>query len=85
MDAVLYYLAESLLRSVPGTHWAIHRAADGGPHFAAGQAVLVGFGAPTDLEMIVRTLVGKALNDPADAAVLQRQFDIESKLAAGQG
>jgi hypothetical protein len=81
MDAVLYYLAESLIRAVPGAHWAIYRAPDGGPHFANGQAVLMGLGTPIDLEMVVRTLAGKAMSDPADASQLQRQFDTDVAMA----
>lgn len=76
MDAVLYYLAECLMRAAPGAHWAVYRAPDGGPHFTNGQAVLMGFGTPIDLGMHVETLGGKARSDPADASQLQRQFDV---------
>jgi hypothetical protein len=76
MDATLYYLGESLIQAVPGAHWAIYRSVDGGPAYANGQAVVVGFGTPIDLEMYVRTLVGRAMADPTDASALQQQFDI---------
>jgi hypothetical protein len=74
MDAILYYLGEALIRAVPGAHWAIYRSPDGRPTYHSGQAVIIGFGPPMDLEMYVRTLVAMASAGYADA--LQQKFDL---------
>ncbi|RZU75963.1 hypothetical protein EV384_4544 [Micromonospora kangleipakensis] len=74
MDAILYYLGEALIRAVPGAHWAIYRSPDGSPTYHSGQAVIIGFGPPMDLEMYVHTLVAMANAGYADA--LQQKFDL---------
>jgi hypothetical protein len=88
MDALRYYLAECLLRSVPGARWEVgHRPIKN--WISENQPVLTGFTAPVDLELPMTTLVGRAFTDPTSPHFrgpptewdLQRQFDIEMEQA----
>jgi hypothetical protein len=62
IDALVYYLAECLLRAVPGSRWEIFHAAVRN-HIDENQPVLTGFGQPVELIMPMMNVTGGVWRD----------------------
>jgi hypothetical protein len=63
-DALMYYLAECVMRAVPDAHWVVGHSSL--PNYLdENQPVLAGFAAPLDVVLPTQNLIANSLADPA--------------------